>query len=243
MMSCNFCRNDRILGVNQFHKRHQKSLEDILQENTSSKHKLKQKEYNLLVLEKFLEESEVGKIYNLGSGTKTTKCEDAADLLLKRNYPEINNGSQTSTIFIPETFLREIAGCVDLQLYLEKLDKGNLNDDDIWRFNNVLGKQKGDFTERKFFDEFKKVLRDKKVVVFHSPRLLTPESKANQQESDFIIINQDQKYIMCLETKFHLFSQCEGNVKKTSIEKGIDQLAKTKHLLETYFFHDIEAEQ
>ena len=167
--------------------------------------------------------------------------------MLKRTYPEIEDGSQMSPIFIPETFLPTVAGCVDFDSLQEKLATENYNKSNINTQNNGLGQKKGDYTERCFYDELRRVLNDPKVVVLHSPRLFTPttaNSNSNQcQEADFIIVNQNRKYIMCIETKYNLFSKCEGNVQKSSIQKGIEQLNTTKQLLETYFFNDIDVNQ
>ena len=147
--------------------------------------------------------------------------------MLKRTYPEIEDGSQMTPIFIPETFLPTVAGCVDFDSLQEKLATENYNKSNINTQNNGLGQKKGDYTERCFYDELRRVLNDPKVVVLHSPRLFTPttaNSNSNQcQEADFIIVNQNRKYIMCIETKYNLFSKCEGNVQKSSIQKGIEQ--------------------
>ncbi len=48
-------------------------------------------------------------VYDLGCGMKTTNPEEAGELLMKREYPEILNcqGKDHDYLFIPDTFMYE----------------------------------------------------------------------------------------------------------------------------------------
>ena len=57
----------------------------------------------------------------MGSGQKIFDYFQAAELLLRRSYPEIANGDQDGPIFIPETFLPSYTRAVDPDKFREKL--------------------------------------------------------------------------------------------------------------------------
>ena len=56
-------------------------------------------------------------LFNLGGGNllPASDCDTVADLLLARNLPGVYNNTQTSTAFIPETFLPTIPLAVDTE--------------------------------------------------------------------------------------------------------------------------------
>ena len=59
----------------------------------------------------------------MGSGHQIFDYAEAANLLLKRSYPHIYNGTQVGPIFIPETFLPSYTRAVDPQHFEEKLNQ------------------------------------------------------------------------------------------------------------------------
>ena len=50
-------------------------------------------------------DAKLDQLFNMGSGLKIFDYMEAANLLLTRTYPEIEDGSQSKPIFIPETYL------------------------------------------------------------------------------------------------------------------------------------------
>ena len=159
---------------------------------------------------------------------------EAANLLLMRSYPEIQNGTQNKPIFIPETFLPSYTRGIDPDKFQEKLqqyyDQSNTEIQDIdTNIGDEIKAYKGTFSERLFYDELKQVM-DKcncKAVVLQGSEMISPKllgkpgaQSGQKQECDFIIINQDYKYAMSLEIKYNLYSQADIGGKETSIEKG-----------------------
>jgi len=69
------------------------------------------------------------------------------------------------------------------------------------------------------------------------PRFNDPKQ---DQESDFIVIDSKRKFILSLEIKSNHFSEAKGNVKKTSVQKGVEQISKIKSILEKYFCTNID---
>ena len=62
-------------------------------------------------------------IYNMGSGMRTVKFDEAAEAMFKRTYPEIKSNTQMSPIFIPETFIPRVPIGVDLENYNDQFEK------------------------------------------------------------------------------------------------------------------------
>ena len=179
----------------------------------------------------------------MGSGITTFNYAEAAKLLLERSYPEIYNGTQHGPIFIPETFLPTYTRAVDPYKFQEKLEQfqstGGINQKS---FNDELGRFKGAFAERIFFDELQRVLnlRRSGSVCLNGSTILSPNvlKSGSQQECDFLIINKNHKYIMSLEIKFNLESY--SSEYKPTVEKALEQLSKIKRILETFFSNDID---
>ena len=150
----------------------------------------------------------------MGSGNQIFDYSEAAELLLKRSYPEIYNGTQVGPIFIPETFLPSYTKAVDPDKFHEKLkqyqeSKNTVETDDMsLKMENRAFR--GAFAERIFFDELQKVLnlRSSKVVVLNGSTMISPNllKSGSQQESDFLIINNEYRYVMSIENKYNLHS-------------------------------------
>ena len=173
----------------------------------------------------------------MGNDKQTFDYIEAANLLLRRSYPEIENGTQTGPIFIPETFLPDkYTRGVDPESYLEKLEQihacGETFKSSFSKYKNKSEEYaafRGTHTERIFYDELKRVLKGSKAVVLHGTEMLLPQNfnkPGGIQESDFLIINRDYKYIMALELKYSLFSESDTGVKEKdrSIQKGLNQI-------------------
>ena len=189
----------------------------------------------------------------MGSGNKTFDYMEAANLLLKRSYPEIEDGTQNAPIFIPETFLPSYTRGVDPDKFEEKLQQYHDQSNDEFQDvpTNMIDEMrayKGTFAERLFYDELKQLMEkyNSRAVVLQgseiiSPKLLgKPGSQSGQkQECDFVIVNQDYKYVMSLEIKYNLYAKADAGQKESSIQKGLDQISKIKTLLEAYFCNDI----
>ena len=159
----------------------------------------------------------------MGHGNHMFDYLKASDLLLKRSYPEIADGTQEGPIFIPEAFIPEkyIRG-VDPDNFKEKLrqcqsskyskemgEESEKNEDDAF---------KGNFAERVYYEELRRVLIKKcsKTVVLHGTQMILPEvlrepsvQAGGRQESDFLIINPEYLYIMA---KYNLHSQSSAKL-------------------------------
>ena len=189
----------------------------------------------------------------MGNGRQTFDDIEAANMLLRRSYPEIENGSQTGPIFIPETFIPEkYTRGVDPDNILERLEQLYSPDDtsasSYSKYKNMseeLAAFKGTYTERIFYDELRRVLKGSRAVVLHGTEMMLPQNfpkSGGRQESDFLIINRDYKYIMSLELKYSLFSKSDSGVrdKDPSIQKGLKQISIIKTIFETFFGNDID---
>ena len=182
---------------------------------------------------------EIPMLFQMGQGHFTDKFMEAADYLLERSYPEIVDGTQVGPICIPETFLpdRYYRG-VDPENHEEKLKQLRLDDKEEREQRSAF---KGEHAERIFYDEIKKVLKDKKskAFVIQGSHLPTPEDPSQYQESDFIVINGERKYFLSMEIKCKL-SSIGKEVEKTSVGKGIKQIGKIKNILETFFCSNVD---
>lgn len=92
-------------------------------------------------------------IYNMGSGMRTVKFDEAAEAMFKRTYPEIESNNQLSPIFIPETFIPRVPIGVDHEKYKDQFEK--LSNDDKKTFN-LIDREKeldGDMVEKRLLEE------------------------------------------------------------------------------------------
>ena len=183
--------------------------------------------------------------FKMGNGKFTEDIEEAKDHLMKRNYPEIENGTQNGPIFIPETSLPE--------KYYRGVDPENFPKK-VKQLHDTTGKEEftklksakeemsvfeGEHAERIFFDEIHRVL-DSKSVVLNGVKLPQLSEPNQDQESDFLVIDSERKFIFSLEIKSNLFSEAKGKIKITSVKKGVEQISKIKKILEKYFCTNID---
>ena len=107
------------------------------------------------------------------------------------------------------------------------LDKADLSFLGMSSEKGDLRNALGDLVEKELFLELKKFYKDKKVVVFWGLKLKVPRKKGGNQEFDFVIIDQELKTIIGIESKATL-----------SFRTGKDAAAQTqrlKEVLEQYF--------
>ena len=159
---------------------------------------------------------------------------------MKRTYPEIENGTQKQTVFIPETYLPDkFFRGVDPKNFPKKVKQlhDTTEKEEFTKLKNEKEEMslfKGEHTERNFFDSIKKHLNTKSVV-FNGVKLPQLGDPKLDQESDFLVIDSERKLIWSLEIKSNLFSETKGKVKKSSVQKGVEQISKIKKILEKYF--------
>jgi len=212
--------------------------------------------FNNLALDKLRKEndksSDLAKLFNMGHGNHMFDYLKASDLLLKRSYPEIADGTQEGPIFIPEAFIPEkYTRGVDPDNFEEKLRQYHSSKYPKEKGEKLSEKTeddafKGNYAERVFYEELRRVLIKKcsKSVVLHGTQMILPqvlrEPERKEQESDFLIINPEYMYIMALEVKYNHHSQSANKDKKPSIQKGLYQISKIKRILEALFGNDID---
>ena len=156
-------------------------------------------------------------IYNMGSGMRTVKFDEAAEAMFKRTYPEIESNNQLSPIFIPETFIPRVPIGVDLVNYKDQFEKLSDDDKKIFNLKDMEKELDGDMVEKRLYEEVSEFYKNKEVVVLQGAELLIPNGKkGHKQESDFIIINKKLKYIMNIEAKLTI-SNVKANSKKSLI--------------------------
>ena len=101
---------------------------------------------------------------------------EAANVLLQRSYPEIAVSTQSKVIFIPEFFLPNCTAFVDgtPEQFSDRLTKSDMNRKEIQSVNVA---SKGDYGERKFFDELKKTLGDEEIhmVILQGSKMIIPK--------------------------------------------------------------------
>ena len=135
--------------------------------------------------------------YLMGQGISVDTPEQASDLLLKREYPDVyNNLSGFGTITIPETFIPSISKIIDKDL-IDKLDEETRK-----RYQDKVKKFPGDFSERIAFQAIKDYYKEKKnTVIVQGLEIINLSKPSQHRESDFIIVNVDKKYVLNLEVK------------------------------------------
>ena len=301
-MGCDFCSlDDCFIGI------HDLAIPATSGTNYEPKFKKNdRKNDNLHILCRVQEGSKVQ--FKMGNGKYTEDIEEAKDHLMKRTYPEIENGTQNVPVFIPEASLPEkYYRGVDPEKFQEKVNQLHTLEDknEFTKFKNAEEEKsvfKGEHTEKLFFDEIHKRFQTQRMsfLPVFLRRLLTktksltdmigsyiiygwkmayailvtyllsypisgagdafPSKKSKSveitvlngshlpryndpkqdQESDFIVIDSKRKFILSLEIKSNLFSEAKGNVKKSSVQKGVEQISKIKKILEKYFCTNID---
>ena len=139
--------------------------------------------------------------YFMGQGISVDTPSEAADFLLKREYPDIYNDlSGFGTITIPEGYVPSISKIIDKDL-IDKLDEETRK-----MYKDMIRKFPGDFAERIVYDGLKKYYKGKKsnVVLVQGIEIINILDPIYLREADFIIIDLDKKCIINLEVKNYL---------------------------------------
>ena len=137
----------------------------------------------------------------MGQGISVDTPEEAADLLLKREYPDIYNDLLGfGTITIPEGYVPSISKIIDKDL-IDKLDEETRK-----MYKDMIRKFPGDFAERIVYDGLKKYYKGKKsnVVLVQGIEIINILDPKFLREADFIIVDLDKKCIINLEVKNYL---------------------------------------
>ena len=237
---CNFCSlSGSNLGFQNFVKTSGRDLEEIVKK---FKNERQINDRIILSLGEGFRDEELP-LFQMGHGFYPKKFYEAADYLLERSYPDIVDESQVGLISIPETYLPKYTRGVDPEHFNEKLRQWYGNDFyDNKEYKTEKREYRGDHAERLFYDAIHKVLDSKKSKSFllQGCQLPTIKDPKQIQESDFLLINADRKYILSLEIKNNLFSDTDGKVKVAPIQKGVEQISKIKNILETFFCTNID---
>ena len=157
--------------------------------------------------------------YLMGQGISVDTPEEAADLLLKREYPELTNDLLNfGTITVPEGFIPTITKVVDqdiidkLEFECEKTEK---------KYKDMIKKFPGDFAERIAFEAIKKFYKERKnTVIVQGLEIINLSKPGQHRESDFIIVNVDKKYILNLEVKHFLGSWNKNQAESSKVNNS-----------------------
>ena len=140
--------------------------------------------------------------YFMGQGISVDTPEEAADFLLKREYPEIYNALDGGfgTIAIPEGFIPTITKVIDPDVI------DNMDAETREMYKDMIRKFPGDFAERIVYDGLKKYYKRKKsnVVLVQGIEIIDIVDPKHLREADFVIIDLDKKCIINLEVKNYL---------------------------------------
>ena len=170
------------------------------------------------------------KVYHLGSGIRMQDPEATEKILLRRNYPDVDDGTQTGAVFVPETFLPTISkyGITPIETNIELFQDNLLSIFPDEKDRTIeLGRFKGSVAEMSFYEELKEVFKEKEVFILHGYSIREERTSQNR-EIDFIIINKKFRYVMVLEIKYSLYR----GKKASPCENAIHQLKETKKVLE-----------
>ena len=154
----------------------------------------------------------------------------AARALMERNMPEVLHNRQTKAEFLPETHLPNMPRVVDEQEYQtrkEQLDSSTLQLLRMKQGTEDSQVAQGDLAEKVLSEELHSFYKNKKVVVFWGPKLRVPGKRGGHQEFDFVIVDEELKTIIGIESKITLSARTGQNASA--------QTKKLKDLLEQYF--------
>ena len=156
--------------------------------------------------------------------------------LMERTMPEVLHNKQTEAVVMPETHLPNMPRVVDEPRYMtrkRKLDAAELQFLGMKQGTEDSQVARGDLAEKELFQELKKFYKNKKVVVFHGPKLRLPgKGKGSEQEFDFVVFDLELKAVIGIESKATLNLKTGVADKKSS---AAAQTKKLKEFLEQYF--------
>ena len=174
--------------------------------------------------------------FHMGGGKSISfeNYQEAAMALMKRNMPGVLHNRQKEVVFIPEAHLPKVPRVVDLQAF--EIIKKSLDDETLASLGMRKGRDEviqamGDNAERHLAEELKEIFANagnKNGVVPQGGTFRVPgKGKGAIEEHDFIIIDKENKLVICIESKVNL-SGFTG-------QSAVEQTKKLKNLLEEYF--------
>ena len=144
--------------------------------------------------------------------------------------PDVLHNRQTKAEFLPETHLPNMPRVVNEQEYQarkEQLDSSTLQLLGMKQGTEDSQVAQGDLAEKELSKELHSFYKNKKVVVFWGPKLRVPGKRGGHQEFDFVIVDEELKTIIGIESKITLSARTGQNASA--------QTKKLKSLLEQYF--------
>jgi hypothetical protein len=195
------------------------------------------------------------KVFNMGGGYQQWDVTAAAEMFLKRDYPDIakisetdGQAGQTGQVFLPQTWLSGVPAVVDMTNWKNKeplLDNMTLDKKEEMKSDFI--KTKGEPAEKCVYEKLSQYFKDKKeeVVLIHSAKILEPDlsKRKGDFEKDFIVINKSKQYFLNVEVKTSLsqqkHQQGKSTIYKSTIDSSLEQVEGSKRLLEDYFGADL----
>ena len=183
--------------------------------------------------------SRIRDFFLLGQGMVTESIPQAAETLLKRDYPQIDEFSgdeKLEPIFVPEGYVPNnpyIIKTEDMEFIEEQFPY------ETKRIVGDLAEKEAYFVLRKYFQQ-----KDEVVIVIHRLEMHLLAKKFRKQpndncEMDFIIVNFTHSYIMNLEVK-NLLGTKKYKKGLSSMEVVSQQIKKCQNCLEDWFSVDLE---
>ena len=195
--------------------------------------------------------------YNVGGNKKVWDANEAAELLLKRDYPGIaeiteSYAGQSVQIFVPQSWLSKVPTVVNTEDFATKQEDFKSLPVDVEKKKfiklEVDRKLRGDQPEKDLYEELKKFFSGKSedVVVLHGSELLELDlekrKKKDKAEKDYLIINKTHQYVMNIEVKATISlekHEKKKNVWKNTLEEAGNQVKECKQIFEDIFGSDI----
>ena len=184
-------------------------------------------------------------IFKMGRGQETWDVVEAANILLKRELPEVdeNKNGQSGKHVVPPFFISECVSAVDYAEYENKLGEGKRGwtpqEMKLRGFSNL---KVGEPTEKKVYEKIKEFIGNSsdEVILFHGAKLVLSTQKEVQgaysnltdvAEKDFVLINKTLQYVLSLEVKKDLH--------KTSVRDAMNQTTGIQEELEQFFVKEL----
>ena len=166
--------------------------------------------------------------FNMGHGKMIPfkDYNEAGEVLMERNMPEVLHNIQTKAVFLPETHLPKMPRVVDLEEFEEK--KKSFTSEALAFLGMKRGREDitntiGDISENELSDALKNFYdraSDTKVLVLQGCALRAPrKGRGGIQENDIVIVDFQRKTILT----------------GSAGHKTVKQAMELKSLLEKYF--------
>ena len=180
--------------------------------------------------------------FNMGNNISYQNYEEAVKALMERNMPDLVLDKQTEVVLLPETHLPKVPRAVDFQSYQTKQKSFGTQ---MFSFLGLksgsedVTNAKGDLAERELAEELQNFFAkhaNKNFVVLQGSAFRVPgKGKGAIEEHDFVIIDKENKLVICIECKVTL----TGSTGRSAVE----QTNKLQSLLEEYFASEFTSGQ